>query len=647
MNKKEISNPLSNTYLDFLPWDDSFLVNIPLIDKQHKKLITIINNLCDYIFQEVSVKDLESSFVELMDYTVYHFESEEKIWQSHFGQEKDYINHQHTHQEFIKELHLLKQGLASKPVNDVLADLVKYLVNWLTFHILDTDMRYSKIVIAMEKGSTFEEAKKTAINQMDKSKRMVRKILEMYDHLAIRTIQLVHEKREREKVNLELIASQTKEKSFTDMILLHSPGALCIFDSEMNILRFNNQILNDTSYSFDQMSNMSIFDITPKDEHAKILHLIDGDNEIEQIETHLIAKNGKEIPFLLMFKSSEIGGKSFYSMAGLDMSKHNENQEYLVQLSDQLIAAQKLGHIGSWELDLVNDELFWTDEVYNIASLSKDEFDGTFQSFLEQRVHPDDRKLVADAYSQSLEKRQPYSLIHRLLLPNDQIKFVHERGVSIYAEDGTPLRSLGTVQDISLIVENENKVKETLKRTIYALSETLGAKDPYTVGHEKNVSVITKAIAEKLGMDLQRIEGLVLGAMIHDIGKISIPSEILSNPRKLNKIEYEMIKQHPQAGADLVKNIEFEWPIYEMLLQHHERIDGSGYPQGLKGDEIIMEARILAVADTVEAMTNHRPYRPGLGIEKALAEIESGAGVRYDPEVTKVCVELYKSGELK
>jgi PAS domain S-box-containing protein len=167
-------------------------------------------------------------------------------------------------------------------------------------------------------------------------------------------------------------------------------------------------------------------------------------------------------------------------------------------------------------------------------------------------------------------------------------------------------------------------------------------RDPYTAGHERRVGKLAAAIGTELGFDAQRTEGLLVSGYLHDIGKITIPTEILSKPGKISSIEYQMIQSHAQAGYDVLKRVKFPWPVAQMALQHHERIDGSGYPQGLKGDAILLDACIIAVADVVEAMASHRPYRPTLGIEAALAEIEQGSGKRYDAAVAQACLKLFR-----
>jgi putative nucleotidyltransferase with HDIG domain len=167
-------------------------------------------------------------------------------------------------------------------------------------------------------------------------------------------------------------------------------------------------------------------------------------------------------------------------------------------------------------------------------------------------------------------------------------------------------------------------------------------RDPYTAGHEKRVAKIAGAIGAELGFDEIRQEGLRVAGYLHDIGKVSIPSEILAKPGKISALEFQLIQGHAQASYDVLHKMEWPWPVAEVALQHHERIDGSGYPQGLKGDAILLEARIMAVADVVEAMSSHRPYRPGLGINKALAEIELGRGTKYDIQVADACLRLFR-----
>lgn len=187
-----------------------------------------------------------------------------------------------------------------------------------------------------------------------------------------------------------------------------------------------------------------------------------------------------------------------------------------------------------------------------------------------------------------------------------------------------------------------NKLEKTMEGTIYTISFMSEIRDPYTAGHERRVSQLSCAIARELGLPKDQLEGIRVAGLLHDIGKISVPIEILSRPGQIRDFEFNIIKIHPQEGFDILKKIDFPWPVAQAVLQHHERMDGSGYPKGLLGSEIILEARILAVADVVEAMSTHRPYRPAIGIERALDEISQNRAVRYDPQVVDTCLLLIR-----
>jgi len=190
--------------------------------------------------------------------------------------------------------------------------------------------------------------------------------------------------------------------------------------------------------------------------------------------------------------------------------------------------------------------------------------------------------------------------------------------------------------------EHEQRLHKNMLQTVEAIASIVEMRDPYTSGHQARVADIAKEIARQMGLPEEQIQAIHLAGLVHDLGKIRIPAEILSKPSRLNEVEYSLIKMHPEAGYEILKGVEFSWPIAEMVRQHHERMDGSGYPQGLKGEEILPGARILVVADVVEAMSSHRPYRPGLGIDAALGEIIQGRSKLYDPQVVDACVALFK-----
>lgn len=234
-----------------------------------------------------------------------------------------------------------------------------------------------------------------------------------------------------------------------------------------------------------------------------------------------------------------------------------------------------------------------------------------------------------------------------------EAKHLEVKGVPIF-DNGLFSGAVMLFNDITESIEAEEKMKrsfEMLQKAtgdiIQAMSNTSEMRDPYTAGHQKRVKELAVAIGREMKVDKDKLEGLKFAGIIHDIGKISVPSDILSKPGKINIMEFEVIKNHSQVGYDLLSTIEFPWPISTIVHQHHERMDGSGYPNGLKGDEILVESRILAVADVVEAMTSHRPYRAALGTEKALEEIKAHTTDYYDPDVVKACVRLFEEGKFE
>jgi len=201
-------------------------------------------------------------------------------------------------------------------------------------------------------------------------------------------------------------------------------------------------------------------------------------------------------------------------------------------------------------------------------------------------------------------------------------------------------RSLESTVNALASAVNFEELRRNLEDTVHALAVAIEMKDPLTAGHQRRVAKLACAIAEDMGLSDDKIEGIGIAAMVHDIGKINVPGEILSKGGPLNDIEFALIKRHAQVGYDILKEIKFPWPVAQIVLQHHERVDGSGYPQGLKGDDILLEARVLAVADVVDAMSSNRPYRPALGIDKAMEEIKKNKGKLYDRDVVAACLRV-------
>ncbi|MEJ5166418.1 MAG: HD domain-containing phosphohydrolase, partial [Thermoanaerobaculia bacterium] len=224
----------------------------------------------------------------------------------------------------------------------------------------------------------------------------------------------------------------------------------------------------------------------------------------------------------------------------------------------------------------------------------------------------------------------------------ENVSFVEEQGQKILEGALIDITERKTIEEH--LKESVNKLQKTTEGIIEAMAKTIEIRDPHTAGHERRVGKLAKAIAEELGLDEEKVQAIYLTGLIHDIGKIYVPAEILTKPGTLTDIEYKLIKVHPEMGYKILEKIDFSWPISKIILQHHERLDGSGYPFGLKNDEICLEARILAVADVVEAMSFHRPYRTSPGLEYALKEIKQNSGKLFDPRVVEATLNLFKKG---
>ncbi len=229
------------------------------------------------------------------------------------------------------------------------------------------------------------------------------------------------------------------------------------------------------------------------------------------------------------------------------------------------------------------------------------------------------------------------------------MRTMHTKKVPLLYANGEPEYLLGISEDITDRKRAEENLQKTLAilqkavgTTIQVMASVVETRDPYTAGHQIRSANLSRAIAVEMGLQQEQIDAIRMAGSIHDIGKLSIPAEILSKPTRLSEIEFSLIKEHARKGFEILKGVESSWPLAEMVYQHHERMDGSGYPRNLKGDDILIESRILAVADVVEAMASHRPYRPALGIDAALDEISKKRGILYDREVTDACLKLFQ-----
>jgi PAS domain S-box-containing protein/putative nucleotidyltransferase with HDIG domain len=263
-------------------------------------------------------------------------------------------------------------------------------------------------------------------------------------------------------------------------------------------------------------------------------------------------------------------------------------------------------------------------------------------------IHPDDLNMVVDHHIRRLKGEEVQSVYSfRILSQDGKVKWVELNATVIkWKERPAILNFLKDITDRKLAEVELRQTLESLRKafgtTIQVMISAVEMKDPYTAGHQLRSADLACAIAKEMGLAQEKIDGIRMAGSIHDIGKLSVPSEILSKPTQLTNAEFSVIKDHAQSGYEMLKNVESPWPLAQIVYQHHERMNGSGYPRNLKGDEILLDARIMAVADVVEAMASHRPYRPALGIDAALEEIKKNRGTFYDNAVADACLRLFR-----
>jgi PAS domain S-box-containing protein len=306
-----------------------------------------------------------------------------------------------------------------------------------------------------------------------------------------------------------------------------------------------------------------------------------------------------------------------------------------------------------WTMDMNMQFTYISPSVTALSGRTPDEF---IELGIDKCLTPDSLNIINKVFKEetsieasgSGDPSRTRMLELELVRKDGSIIWIECRVSSLRAPDGRMVGVLGAICDITnrkrakeKLEQSYRKLQETLEGIINTLALTVEIRDPYTAGHQLRVTQLANAIAMELDLSEEQIRGIHMASLIHDVGKINVPAEILSKPSKLTENEFNLLKSHSQTGYDILKNVDFPWPIAKIVLQHHERMDGSGYPQGLKGEEILLAARIIGVADVVEAMVSHRPYRPAMGIEEALKEISLNRGVLYDSQVVDTCLKLF------
>lgn len=313
-------------------------------------------------------------------------------------------------------------------------------------------------------------------------------------------------------------------------------------------------------------------------------------------------------------------------------------EEYLSAL--RLQATKKALHsrtdtIGRWEWDILAGTWNWSESFERIMHSRPGDGETSLSSVFSS-VHPEDRAEFLSIISACRDSGQAREAEHRIVTPGGEVRWIAQF-MDVFRDGDRAWKLFGMLRDITDQKEKEMLqsdrlviLQATLSKTVEALGRVTEIRDPYTAGHQARVARLAKEMGKRLGLDPGRLEGLETAAKLHDIGKIYVPAEFLAKPGTLRDAEMNLMKYHPEIGRQIIQDIPFSMPVADIVMQHHERLDGSGYPAGLKGDEITHEARILAVADVFEAMSSYRPYRPGLGAEAAMEALRAGKGIAFD-----------------
>jgi len=374
--------------------------------------------------------------------------------------------------------------------------------------------------------------------------------------------------------------------------------------------------------------------------------------EIESYEYALITKDGRRIDAIITTKLINYdGGRAILGIV-TDITEHKQAEKALHQERDLVSRIMETSPVGITVVNREGQITFANAQAEKVLGLTKDKIKQRTYNAPEWRITDFYGNPFPDAelpFQRVMNTCKPvFDVRHAIELPDGRQVLLSINGAPLFDKSGQIMGMVATAEDITERKRMEEELKQSFKRlrktfeeTASALSFTLEKRDPFTAGHQQRVAQLACAIAKEIGLSEKQIEGIHIAGILHDIGKISVPAEILSKPGKITDGEFIIIKTHPQIGDDILMTIEFPWPIGKIVLQHHERLDGSGYPQGLKANEILLEARILGVADVVEAITSFRPYRVAQGIDKALEEIIKNKGILYDLNVVDACVRLF------
>ena len=458
---------------------------------------------------------------------------------------------------------------------------------------------------------------------------------------------------DRKQAEKKLMNSEEKFR----MLAESSPFAIMMHQGDHWIYA-NRAAVEISGYTEEELCSMHFWDIVHPDYRDMVKQR--GHNRQQgkvmprAYEFKIIAKNGAEKWVSLTGNPIQYEDKPTALISVTDITERKQAEELLKQGEEKyrLLADHMKDQV--WIMDLNLKITYISPSVEKLLGYTLNEL----------KYLPLDKILTSASFKAAMDffsMEMPKALAapsDYILTRSLELEFCCKDGHTVWEEsmfsfirddNGKPLSILGEARDVTERKRAEGKLQQTLDSlknavgtTIQVLVSAVEVRDSYTAGHQLRSADLARAIATDMGLAQEKIDGIRMAGSIHDIGKLSVPAEILSKPTKLTNIEFSLIKEHSRKGYEMLKNVESPWPLAQIVYQHHERMDGSGYPRNLKGDEILMEARIMAVADVVEAIASHRPYRAALGLETALEEIEKNKGILYDNTVADVCLRLFR-----